>query len=119
MKKTLILLAILSLPVCTRAQNTYIPDTTADQFFKMQQLNGERYMDAGHKNEGMYLFEEWFPGKVLLRSGEWVFNVPLRYNGYTDDLLWLKGSTVQIRLDKESLLGFTITVNHRDYQSAR
>lgn len=115
MLKNLLFILSLLLPLSLRAQNLYPPDSAADQFFLLQQLTGERYMDAEHKNEGMYLFEDWFPGRVLLASGHLITNISLRYNGYADELLWLKDKTVQIMIDKESIKEFSILANQREH----
>jgi hypothetical protein len=97
------------------AQNNYTPDTVMSRFFLLERLTGEKYMDAGHRNEGMYFFEEWTQGKIVLVSGEVINNLTLHYNGFQDQLLWLKDKLVQIILDKQNISEFSLFKNGGSY----
>jgi len=107
--KKILAFYIFSLPLInSNAQNKYAPDTAMSRFFQLEQLTGLKYMDAGHLNEGMYFFEEWTPGNLVLGSGAKIDNLTFHYNGFQDQLVWLKEKTVQVILDKNNVSEFTL-----------
>ena len=115
MKKSLLIYLVFLLPLRVNAQLIYLPDTIVKRFFLMQQLTGSRYMDAGHKNSGMYFTDEWCPGNIWLTSGRKVNDLMLRYNGFTDDLVWMRQRVMQVTLDKNNIKAFDILMNGRDH----
>ncbi len=113
MRKHYLIVILIFISPCIFSQS--IPDTMA-RFFQLEKLAGEKYMDIGYKNLGMYFFEEWTNGKILLSSGEEIENIGLHYNGFTDQLLWLKDNTIQIIIDKKSLSGFSLFNAGKEYK---
>ena len=56
-----------------------------------------------------FLFNEWVKGDVELFNGRIARNVNLKYNGYTDELIWLNPANKTVLLDKNAVVRFTIT----------
>jgi len=113
MRKHYLIIILLFISPCIFAQG--IPDTLT-RFFQIEKLAGNKYMDIAYKYLGLYYFEEWTNGKILLSSGEEIENISLHYNGYTDQLLWLKDNVIQIIIDKKSLSGFSLFNAGKEYK---
>ena len=56
---------------------------------------------------GEQYFNNWSPGRIMLENGEIIENMTLRYDMYTDELLWQRTSDFQIGVvNKEIVKGF-------------
>lgn len=82
--------------------------------FNVSQLNepnlfGEILYQQTLTSGSQFLFNEWTKGNVELSSGRIAQNVDIKYNGYTDELMWLNPSLKIVVLDKKSVSGFSIT----------
>jgi len=53
----------------------------------------------------------WLKGTVELYNGLTVSNKYLKYNGFTDRLIWLREDFRQVSLDQEPILAFTLSEN--------
>lgn len=106
MKKLFLISILVIASLCSYARMAHEPDTVQSRFFLLERLTGTKYMDVGHRNAGLYFIEEWTPGRIILESGEEINNLSLHYNGFQDQLLWLKDRTVQIILDKNIVSEF-------------
>jgi hypothetical protein len=82
----------------------------ADTLFEPM-LCGEVYeMPAGY-NGSPYYGIGWMNGDIQLISGETAYGKLLRYNGFTDQLIWLNPKTgVETRLEKNFISGFVLRV---------
>lgn len=79
-----------------------------DNEMKFRQLIGTEYTDPGLTNKGIYLYEEFVPGSVILNTGDTVTGLYLRYNSLTDQLIWLTKSYGQINPDKFLIREFSL-----------
>lgn len=114
--KKIFLLAVYSMgSFGSYAQLKYSADTVPSRFFLIERLTGEKYMDVGHRNTGLYFIEDWTPGKIIFDSGEELDNLSLHYNGCIDQLLWLKDKTVQIILYKNNISEFFLNKSNVSY----
>lgn len=66
---------------------------------------------AGYR--GGHYFNNWSPGRILLENGEIIENMTLRYDMYTDELLWQRTTDFQIGVvNKEIVRGFDFYGNN-------
>lgn len=89
-----IILALFT-SVAIEAQNTI-----QNEDIIVQQLTGEIYIDPSILNKGIHLTEGFQQGKIVLTSGDSIDNLKIRYNCYSDQLIWLHKEFGQIKLDK-------------------
>ncbi len=65
------------------------------------QLAGEFFTEQQNFAGSQYFNENWIIADVKLRNGEVVHQQSLKYNGFTDDFIWLEPTTNrQVKLDK-------------------
>lgn len=76
------------------------------------QLSGEIYRFNMQSTGDSYYFSDiWLNGDVLLESGKTVLDESLKYNIYTDELVWMSGiKKQQVKVEKELVKGFTINI---------
>lgn len=73
-----------------------------------EHLIGRPFIDE-HLKHDMQYFNTWQPGEVYLENGLTVGNVNLSYNGYLDELLWIRASDYQqIVVEKDKVKGFKL-----------
>lgn len=113
MKRNLTLFVMLSLLTGAYSQTGSV--LAVKRFFELQQLTGQRYMDAGHLNIGMYLYDDWCPGWVILDTGDTIGDLVLHYNAYQDNIVWLRNKTDQITLDSKNIAGFGIMYQGKEH----
>lgn len=80
-------------------------------FFE-QKLAGHKVgLYPGPSIGSSYLNDEWCLGNIHLAADNWVKNKQLKYNSFTDELLWLRPSDYSmILLEKDQILEFTINL---------
>ncbi len=72
-------------------------------------LCGEIYHIKTGTIGNQFYNNEWRLGKIKLISGEWVFNIKLKYNSFIDELIWLQeNSFKQIKLEKHFIDEFVL-----------
>lgn len=65
------------------------------------QLAGEYYTEQKDFAGSQFFNENWIIADVELKNGEVVISQPLKYNGFTDDFIWLEPTVNrQVKLDK-------------------
>lgn len=74
----------------------------------MQQLIGEEYVEPGFTKKGVYFRDNFLTGNIIVFSKDTVYNVKIRYNYSTDQVIWLSVPFGQVQLDKNSILGFEL-----------
>jgi hypothetical protein len=72
-------------------------------------LAGEVFYPSFTHMGSQYFIEDWSEGSIILESGEVADKIQLKYNGFLDELIWMKTpSFQQIKLDKYLVKEFTI-----------
>jgi hypothetical protein len=105
-----VLISISGLTGFISAQQVYdIP--AIDTLFE-QKLAGQKIHLYPVNIIGSYfLNDEWGSGDIHLITGNWVKNKQLKYNSFTDELIWLRPLDYSmILLEKEQILEFNIKV---------
>jgi len=71
-------------------------------------LMGIEYIDpvAGYKGDSFY--NDWTYGEILLTNGEKITGLSLRYEGYLDQLLWLREDFIPCIVCKACITGFNL-----------
>jgi hypothetical protein len=71
-------------------------------------LMGIEYIDpvAGYKGDSFY--NDWTYGEILLTNGEKITGLLLRYEGYLDQLLWLREDFIPCIVCKACINGFNL-----------
>lgn len=116
MKKTcnrillIIVFAISGLTGFTSAQQINI-NPSIDTLFE-QKLAGEKiHLNTVNVIGSYFLNDEWANGDIHLTNGNWVINKQLKYNSFTDELIWLRPKDyTMILLEKEQILEFKIKI---------
>lgn len=79
---------------------------TLDSIFEPK-LCGTIYEMAGGYKGSQFYNNEWANADILLSSGEIVSNKLLRYNGFTDDVIWKNNvELVEVKLEKHFINEF-------------
>ncbi len=81
------------------AYNTYLQNTLVSREYSnpIPRYRGEQYLS------------DWTRGEVILRNGETVRNMDLRYERYMDEVLWLRSGDFRIGvLNKRIIEGFRL-----------
>lgn len=71
-------------------------------------LIGDLFLNREKGSVIQYFIYDWLDGNVFLSNNMTVKNKLLRYNGYFDRLIWLTRNFQQVKLDKESVDGFSL-----------
>jgi len=67
------------------------------------------YQNPIHNYRGEQFFNQWDEGYIILSNGETINNMTLRYDRFTDELLWLRpGDFVTGVVNKSVIKGFVI-----------
>jgi hypothetical protein len=87
-----------------------------DYGYRLQQgIMGVEYINPVEGYEGDQYLNEWSYGEVDLADGDMITNIFVRYDRYTDQLLWLRMSDYRKGvLNKEDITGFRLidAMNH-------
>ena len=102
------------------SQQSYCPCSADDDYGVRLQtgLIGYEYYNPVKGYEGDQYFNNWSFGAVLMSSGDIIKNISLRYDKYTDELLWMRQSDFKIGvIPKSAITGFWISAyqNRREY----
>ena len=88
---------------CTEPDNT--SGSKADNLLVFRE-----YQNPVHNYRGTQFFNAWSQGYVILNNGEKVNNMMLRYDMFTDELLWLRPNDFVTGIVKKTVIkGFVIT----------
>lgn len=71
-------------------------------------LIGDFFFNQFLSRGSQYFIDKWLEGTVLLSNNKEVKDKKLRYNGYIDRLIRVTDNFQQVKLDKESVIGFTL-----------
>ncbi len=101
-------LVLLVLSFSLKAQESGAPVTLRFE----PKLAGETYrFSMQSTGESYYLSNIWLKGDILLETGRKVYDKSLKYNIYTDDLVWFSTKrNMQVKVDKELVKEFTINL---------
>jgi hypothetical protein len=105
-----VIISISGLSGSISAQQVYdIP--AIDTLFE-QKLAGQKIHLYPVNVKGSYFMnDEWSSGDIHLITGNWVKNKQLKYNSFTDELIWLRPLDYSmILLEKEQILEFYINM---------
>ena len=106
MKVYLLLIIAIASHGLSFAQNNHSPNH-ANRF--EAHLSGEVYIPPVIHSGSQWFISDWCNGSVILKTGEKVNQVLLRYNGFLDELFWLTPDNYdQIRLDKLLISSFVL-----------
>jgi hypothetical protein len=116
MKKTFtiiiafVIISISGLTEFISAQQVFdihAPDTLFEQKLVGQKIHLYPVNVVG----SYFLNDEWARGDIHLITGNWVRNKQLKYNSFTDELIWLRPLDYSmILLEKEQIIEFNINV---------
>jgi hypothetical protein len=105
-----VLISISGLTGFISAQQVY-NITAIDTLFE-QKLAGQKiHLYPVNVIGSYFLNDEWGRGDIHLATGNWVKDKQLKYNSFTDELIWLRPLDYSmILLEKEQILEFNINV---------
>ncbi len=105
-----IIISISGLTGFISAQQVY--DISAIDTLFEQKLAGQKiHIYSVNAIGSSFLIDEWCKGDIHLITGNWVKNKQLKYNSFTDELIWLRPLDYSmILLEKEQILEFNINV---------
>jgi hypothetical protein len=70
---------------------------------------GEVYVVPKDFSGKQYFNREWLPGDIILSGGDTLHDMLLKYNGFTDELIWLDSNAFrQVKLEKHFISRFTM-----------
>lgn len=70
---------------------------------------GEVYVVPKDFSGKQYYNREWIPGDIVFTNGDTLHDMLLKYNGFTDELIWLDSSSFrQVKLEKHFISLFTM-----------
>lgn len=107
---------ILSLFLLFSCQFTFGQKALNTQSFAFQELLGEKYQDVSLFYVGQNYRSEWLSGKVILKTGQQIDPLMLRYNCREDQLIWLSPKFGQVKLDKATMSEFQLISNDSIYR---
>ena len=98
MKVTFIILILVNTVVLSHAQLTNTQVATEENLLRISKRAGTVFTtNMDELYEGVrgtpYLFNEWKPGNIYLTDSTFIKNVNIKYNIYTDDLLYLNSTS--------------------------
>lgn len=83
-----------------------------------EKIKGSRYIPDAYHPGSPFINDKFFRGEIILSNGTRVDNLPLRYNGYRDELIYFNTEiSCQILIDKNSIKGFILAgERHREFR---
>lgn len=73
-----------------------------------------RLYKAPRRGEGSpYLMERWWPGKIVLLSGDTIKNVLLKMDCYKNELIWMSDGKSIVAIDPNLITGFSLLPDNR------
>ena len=107
MKKIyLVLILLVLVEVQAKTQINRKTDSLVSAKFLLQQVTGEKFLDPGNKHVGFLFKNDWINGDIVLTTGEIIGNIPLKYNGNQDQLVWLTALKGQVKVDRQNIQDF-------------
>lgn len=89
-----------------------------DNYF-IPNLSGEVFYPSFTYMGSQYFLEDWSEGSIILESGEVADKIQLKYNGFLDELIWMKTPLFQqVKLDKYLVKEFNL-LNPRNKKTHR
>ena len=112
MKTMLLLLLAFAGNSIIYCQDILSDQNALDSIFEPK-LTGEAYFAKSGLVGSQFFNDEWAESDLLLKTGETVFNKLLRYNGLTDEVIWLTPENFkQVKLDKFAIDKFVLKNYH-------
>jgi hypothetical protein len=112
--KYIFLSVVLSMSLCSGfSQKSYCPGSSDEDYniLLLRGLIGFEYTNPAKGYMGDQYFNDWTIGEVTLTNGDVLKNISLRYDKYTDQLLWLRNSDNRIGiLSKTGVSDFTLFI---------
>ncbi|MBN1599027.1 MAG: hypothetical protein JW894_12100 [Bacteroidales bacterium] len=110
MKNIFICLSILCVTQYGFSQAEHVEDEPYATYMQSKRngMMGLEYTDPFLNYEGSHYFNDWTYGEIFLKNGEKITGLLLRYEGYTDQLLWLREDYIPCILCKACINGFKL-----------
>lgn len=100
-------------PAFMHVQGQDSNDKIIENYF-ISHLSGEVFYPSFTYMGSQYFLEDWSEGSIILESGEIADKIQLKYNGFLDELIWMKTpSFQQVKLDKYLVKEFKL-INPRN-----
>jgi hypothetical protein len=109
MRAALFILVFLIVAADLSGQSPGCDCSSADNYSEMLQqgLIGVEYSNPVKGYGGQQYFNDWMLGEVELMNGDVIRNIILRYDQYSDQLLWLRKSDYRMGIvNKDDVAGF-------------
>jgi len=71
-------------------------------------MMGIEYINPFADYKGSQFYNNWTSGEIFLTNGERITGLDLRYEGYLDQLLWLRDDQIPSILCKTCIIGFNL-----------
>ncbi|MFH0841518.1 MAG: hypothetical protein V1903_02740 [Bacteroidota bacterium] len=71
-------------------------------------MMGIEYKNPFYNYKGSQFYNDWTSGEIFLTNGEKITGLSLRYEGYLDQLLWLREDQIPCILCKTCINGFNL-----------
>lgn len=108
MNKIMFILLLLASNTILYSQENYSDQLSLDSIFEPK-LTGESYSAKAGMIGSQFFNDDWVESDILLTTGEKVFNKLLKYNGYSDEVVWLVPENFkQVKLDKYAIDEFVL-----------
>lgn len=107
MKHAIICFAFLLIGFSMNAQNMDTAKAAKVDSAFSPKLTGEAYIQEMDLSGKPFFNDNWLKSDILLSTGEMVYGVKLKYNGYLDEVVWMNSSNLDIfKLDKSYIRDF-------------
>jgi len=110
MRNTFICLIVLCIIQNVFAQTDHVK-SEPDELYMMnirKGMMGIEYINPVVGYKGNQYYNNWTHGEILLTNGERITGLYLRYDGYLDQLLWLREDFINCVLCKACIKGFNL-----------
>lgn len=116
MCRTIFILLLLTYSISNTFSQYYSCQNDTSKIYASsteEKLTGRAYYPKVYINNELQYFNTWSKGEVILNDGAVVKNVYLRYDSYTDELLWLRDLDLQTAVvEKQYINGFKIYLEY-------
>ena len=118
MKKVLIFSIVLFLASKMYAQTDCKCDSFQYEKYFDEKLVGKAFVNPNLKNK-IQFFNNWTKGDVIFTNGVVAQNKLLRYNGYVNELVWLRKQDYQVSVINRQLINGFVLYNPDGSEMAR
>jgi len=85
-----------------------ITDSVEIKNYLNQQLTGDKNINTGFKYQNLYYIDSWCMGDVVFSTGDFIKQIPLRYDCLNNQLVWLNVKVGQVKLDNQNISEFSL-----------